>query len=482
MRYFTIFMIIFLCNTDAKAQELESITFVDSYSKVELGALFGISVSYGVDLYKVRYFTNDIESNQSIASGLLCVPQAENLIFPLAAYQHGTVDGREDVPSRLAGGFQLPMILASYGYVVCAPDMLGLGDSPGIHMYVHAKTEATAAIDMLLAIRDNDENEDIYQLNEQLFITGYSQGGHAAMALHREIEENFSSSISVTASAPMSGPYSMSGLMIDFSLGDADYSSVSYLAWVVLAYQVAYADILSDYSLEDIFKASYIDDILEFKNENIDRSELNRRMTDTLLANVGRVTPKDMLHDSIVDALKNDANHPLSVALRDNDVYDWVPEAPLRMYYCVGDDQIVYTNATMTDSVMNANGALDVEAVQNDIFSPLDHGGCVIPASFAGIVFFQNYQNILTSSDQIEFNPNLKLHYNNAYLWVNVPDDFQTRNLQMLIYDMKGSRVVSRSLNRGQSIFDLNTLSQGMFVVHIINGQQLVKSQKIVRF
>ena len=99
------------------------------------------------------------------------------------------------------------------------------------------------------------------------------------MALHKEIEENYSDEFTVTASAPMSGPYSMSEEMIDFTLGEEEYASVSYLAWIVLAYQVAYADLLNDYSLEDIFKPEFIDDIIDFRDENIFRAELNSRMT-----------------------------------------------------------------------------------------------------------------------------------------------------------------------------------------------------------
>ena len=480
-----IIVILFLCLGSisiANAQELESLNFIDSYSQTEVGNLIGISVSYGVDLYKVRYYTDDINGNQSIASGLLCVPQADDLIFPLAAYQHGTVNGRQDVPSRLAGGFQLPLILASYGYVVCAPDMLGLGDSPGIHLYVHAETQATAAIDMLSAIRDNDDQQDMYQVNDQLFVTGYSQGGHAAMALHKEIEENYSDLFEVTASAPMSGPYSMYEEMVKFTLGDEEYASVSYLAWVVLSYQLAYPDLLGDYSLEDIFKSAYIDDILAFKNEEIGRSELNIRMTVELMNTVGRVTPKDMMHDSIVEGLRNDPNHPFSQALRDNDVFDWVPQAPMRMYYCVGDDQIVYTNATKADSVMNARGAQDVEAIQSDLFTPLDHGGCVLPASFNGILFFQNFQNILTSTEEIRFDPNVSIYNSNEYLWVNIPNSYSSENLRLMIYDLSGALILIQNIESGQSTFEMNTLTQGMFVVHIRTDQQIVKSQKIVRF
>ncbi len=364
------------------AQEFESALFLDSFTKDELSLMIGISVNYGVDLYKINYTTPDLQGNQHTASGLLCIPQSESRIFPLGCYQHGTIiNGRDDVPSNLAGGYTLPLIFSSFGYVVCAADFLGLGDSPGIHPYVHSATEASAAIDMLLAVREYDQANDEFTLNEQLFVGGYSQGGHASMAAHQVLEEDYSDVFTVTAAAPMSGPYSISEKMIDFTLGDAEYGTVAYLAWVVLAYQAAYPELLKDYSLENVFKQEYLDDIIAFKNEEITLGELNSSLSITLVASVGLVRPKDMLVAGIEDEIKNDPNSPLSIALADNDNYDWVPRAPTRIFYCQGDEQITFENAILADSVMNANGAADVQAVRKDDFGHLTHGGCVFPSA-----------------------------------------------------------------------------------------------------
>lgn len=84
------------------------------------------------------------------------------------------------------------------------PDYLGLGDSPGRHLYCHSKTEATASIDLYVLQKLCQLKNVLY--NDQLFIFGYSQGGHAAMATTREIQLNHSDEFTITASAPMSGP------------------------------------------------------------------------------------------------------------------------------------------------------------------------------------------------------------------------------------------------------------------------------------
>ena len=43
---------------------------------------------------------------------------------------------------------------------------------------------------------------------DELFLLGYSEGGYATMALHRELQQFHSDEFTVTASAPMAGPWS----------------------------------------------------------------------------------------------------------------------------------------------------------------------------------------------------------------------------------------------------------------------------------
>ncbi|NNK89912.1 MAG: hypothetical protein HKO89_04830, partial [Saprospiraceae bacterium] len=162
MRFIYTALIPLLFVVSATSQNLESVTYLESFQKDEISSMIGLSVNYGVDLYKVRYYTPDINGDEHVASGLICIPQSQSRSFPLACYQHGTVGSRDDVPSNLQGGYLLAVIFASYGYVITTPDYLGLGDSPGIHPYVHAATEASAAIDLLYAARELDAQDDTF--------------------------------------------------------------------------------------------------------------------------------------------------------------------------------------------------------------------------------------------------------------------------------------------------------------------------------
>ena len=114
---------------------------------------------------------------------LRCCHSADgyHCIFPLCSYQHGTITERYEVPSFEGGELFLGIVFAPGGYVVCMPDYLGLGLGEGLHPYCHAKSEATATVDMLRATRQVCDEQDIH-LNDQTFLFGYSQGGHATMA------------------------------------------------------------------------------------------------------------------------------------------------------------------------------------------------------------------------------------------------------------------------------------------------------------
>jgi dienelactone hydrolase len=105
-------------------------------------------------------------------------------------------------------------VLGSYGYAVVVPDYLGLGTSPGYQTYLHAGSEATCVVDALRAGRSLCSSNRV-SLNGQLFLTGFSQGGHVTMAAHRELEAFHTNEFTVTASAPCAGTYDLGGVTLE---------------------------------------------------------------------------------------------------------------------------------------------------------------------------------------------------------------------------------------------------------------------------
>lgn len=457
-----------------QAQQLIEVIPRGGRSLASMQFAYGDQMQYGVQRFKIVYETVDVEGQVDTASGLVVIPDAEGLVFPLLAYQHGTVTSRSDVPSNLAGGYELAEIFAGVGYVSSAADYLGLGESRGIHPYVHAESQAWAAADMLRAVREYCEQNDIL-LNEQLFITGYSQGGHAGAALHRYLEANFPDEFTVTAASHMSGPYEISGAQSEFALGDDPYSFPAYLGWVFLSYRRVYG---LDYDTEEFFKQPYAGWVDEFAAEDIDLIDLSIRMIGQLNLEVGATIPRNMLQDSILTALLTDPDHPVSQALADNDLLDWTPQAPTRLVYCEADDQVFYRNSVVADSVLNLNGAPDLEAV--NINPNFDHGQCVEPATLYTLLFFSSYQDLQVDVDELALETNTPIVYPNPardFTWV---DDL-TPDAQLQLFDAGGRLLRQYRPTASPARLDLQGLEGGVYLLKVLNGEQTWTRKVVVK-
>jgi len=341
-------------------------------------------------LYKLVYNTIDPLGNPTTASGALAVPIGYNCALPIASYNHGTIVVKSSVPSNTSTEALIGVGMASSGYIVALPDYLGLGDGPGFHPYVHAKSQATATIDMIFASKEFLDGEEL-SYNDQLFLFGYSQGGHACMATHKEIEENPSYGLTVTASVPMSGPYDISGIQTQYLVEDVPYDSPGYLPYVVLAYQMIYDYLPQDPA--DIFAPPYDTLIPELFDGSNSWGEIEAQLP---------AIPNEMILPEVFEAFKADQDHPLRIALRDNDVYDWSPTAPIHMFYCTEDEQVSFENALLAETVLSANGG-DIQVTNG---GALTHGGCVQPALIGGKAFFDSYREEgLTQGLSYTFDP-----------------------------------------------------------------------------
>ena len=97
-------------------------------------------------------------------------------------------------------------------------------------------------------------------------------------------------------------------------------------------------------------------------------------------------------------------NHPWWQALLDNDNYNWVPQEPVRMYYCTADEQVAFTNALSAETYMTSNGAPSVQSVNA---GSGNHGACVFPALSAAYNWFQSLKSActVTSSSSLAIAP-----------------------------------------------------------------------------
>lgn len=441
----------------------------------QLEAELGQTVRTGVSLYKIRYMTTGIHGAPDTASGLLVYPEASlSPTRPMVVYQHGTTNGPSDAPSRLASGSDEALGYGSMGYITLAPDYLGLGDNDGFHPYVHAASEASAGLDMLFAVTEWVEMATGEAWVGELFVSGYSQGGHAAAALQKELEENWGLVYPVTASTPMSGPYSISGVMFNRIISEEVYFLPAYIAYVTLAYQEAYGNLYND--LSEVFKPAYVPIIQNFRNGTLTTSDMNFQLISQIFAETPLIKPKVMFIDTTLHSIIANENHPFRVALRDNDLYDWAPQAPTRLYYCTADEQVPYQNSIKADSAMQANGAPDVMAIS---FGALTHGGCAPLAINASIDFFDSF--ILPSGVNAlqQAVTSVFLSPNPAGASVSVLPEYHHQITELSITAMTGNIVHHIREVQADNI-DVSFLQAGLYIVYAKVGEQYLRQKLLI--
>ncbi len=350
------------------AQQLIS---VKPYTEAEISQIFeeGLKGLSDVIALKILYTTTDHKGDKIKASGLALIPKVskpENL--PFVVYEHGSTFPRHLIPSELKCQAEYAAYFASNNYITIAPDYLGLGESPGLHPYMHAITEATATIDMIRAVRRYFKDSLNTVIRNDIYLTGYSQGGHVAMATHKYIEENnLTDEFRIKASAPCSGPYSLSGVMWESILYSKEimYCDPEVLINNIIAYQYIYGNLYK--RTNDYFKEPY-DSIVDSYIESDRGFELN---------NYFPLDLNNFIHDSVFVNCMNNPDHPLLKDLRKNDVYNWKPEAPVKMYYTTADEMVPYQNAITAQSEMIKNGAKDVAAIE--VSTTLKHDPASVP-------------------------------------------------------------------------------------------------------
>jgi hypothetical protein len=179
---------------------------------------------------------------------------------PLVLYAHGTTTDRDfnmtnlqDDPNGEA--LILAALFASQGYVVVAPNYAGYDSSTlPYHSYLVADQQSKDMIDALHAARSALPTTSAPNVTDggRLFITGYSQGGYVAMATQRAMQ---AAGMTVTASAPMSGPYAMAAFVDAEFAGRVGTGSTVSATLLFTGFQQTYGDIYS--SAADVFEDAY---------------------------------------------------------------------------------------------------------------------------------------------------------------------------------------------------------------------------------
>jgi hypothetical protein len=281
----------------------------------------------GVDFYYLQFQTVGAKGEATESSGALMVPTGAagcSGPLPIVLYAHGTQPLQTANIADITNlsnteGALIAAMFAAQGYIVVAPNYAGYDSSTlGYHPFLNATQQSGEMMDILAAARTalpqtfSSATKD----SGKLFITGYSQGGHVAMATMRAMQ---AAKATVTAAAPMSGPYALEAFGDAIVFGNVNLGSTVFIPLITTSYQHAYGNIYN--ATTDIYSSTFasgIDTLLPniaplqvlFTNGKLPQTALFDNMTPTVTAaeTGGDANAAAFLTAKL--AIPNDPNNP----------------------------------------------------------------------------------------------------------------------------------------------------------------------------
>lgn len=349
----------------------------------------------GVLFHYIEYGTVGGAAEPTRASGALMLPTGSDPACtgarPIVLYAHGTspekayniADITDLSRPGASEGLLIAAMYAAQGFAVVAPNYAGYDTSPlSYHPYLNAEQQSSEMVDALTAARMAMKDLGAGD-SGRLFITGYSQGGHVAMATHRALQ---AAGQTVTASAPMSGPYALAAFADAVYYGNVNLGATLFTPLLSTSYQKAYGNIYG--KTTDLYEAAYAEGIETLLPSKMGAAELFRQGklpqtavfsstppvpsmaaitpptspadqaalfalgfgTPHLVTNAARLSylQDAMAHpDGVVPVPTTGApaaapGHPMRQALRKNDMRSWTPKRPMLLCGGRADPTVFY--------------------------------------------------------------------------------------------------------------------------------------------
>jgi dienelactone hydrolase len=354
--------------------------YIEEYGLTDLAAL----VKYDIKVYKVKYKTA-FEGDSIFASGLLAIPVPEKRsnAFPMLSYQHRTITTNAESPTYNPLGEITAMAtyIASTGFVVAIPDYIGFGSSSDkFHPYMIKKYTVNAILDFIRASKEFIATEKPCKINDQLFLSGYSQGGSATMAALSAIENvSANSDLKVTASACGAGIYDLNAFR-SWMVSQLKYDQPYFIAYLLESFKrYANLDINDSLVFSDQF-ASLIPGMIDGVRSG---DEMNA-MFGTL--HVGELFNDNFEKDSTIFN-KDSTYTQLRSAFTENSVPAWNLQSDVTLYYGKNDMWVPNEQSLKIYNEFRIQGA--TLKIKIDALDGLDHNGATIPILARSVSWFK---------------------------------------------------------------------------------------------
>jgi pimeloyl-ACP methyl ester carboxylesterase len=172
---------------------------------------------------------------------------------------------------------------------------------------------------------------------------GFSQGGHAALAVERELEALDDPRFQVKAVASIAGPFYLREVSFPQALTGKAKSHPFYLAYIAYSYSQIYGQ-----PLESLLKPRYVEAVPKLFDGEHEPEAMSGALPDD---------PRELFTAEFLEAYAQGGSHWFLEALKENNVDDWKPLAPVRMYYGETDVDVSPEEARRAEAAMKKKGA-----------------------------------------------------------------------------------------------------------------------------
>ncbi|NSW94821.1 MAG: alpha/beta hydrolase [Bacteroidales bacterium] len=336
-------------------------------------------ISSGVNVYKVTY-RSVVYDDEIEASGLICVPDIEGN-YPVICFHNGTNTVNANAPSNapLSFLYQMIEVVSSLGYIVVFPDYPGFGESADIkHPYLLAEPTVRCVTDMLFTVRETSGYEfpGIKALNE-FYLMGYSQGGWAALLLHKALELEFYNDFNLKGTVCGAGPYNLN-LLMENILNQSTYVMPVYIGFLIDSYE-AYNSFPIDVC--EILNEPYCLRLSSLFGGNLNFQQINEQLTTSVPGLFTSGFLEGYASDSRFTAVRE--------ALANNSIDAWKSEIPLYMIHGSADDHVFPVATENMYSSMLAVGTSE-DICKKEILPGVGHSNGVVPAMLKGLLFIMS--------------------------------------------------------------------------------------------
>ncbi|RDY60106.1 alpha/beta fold hydrolase [Flagellimonas nanhaiensis] len=310
-------------------------------------------VLVGFDAYKLAYWT-DIGGEEKWLSGSILVPKEYNETNKnVLMFCHGTIFN-QDVPSNWNSPIHIEALPAMGNRITFLPDYLGYGtSSEDVPAYMQKKITVQQLQEFVEYGFMALEKLEV-PFSKQMDVVGFSQGGHAALALAESQSESKNSIYDLKNVVSIGGPIDINE-NLDYILKKQTFASAAYLTYIFGSYGHYYWE----NNVSGIFNEPYDQLTKDFANGN---------STLKMLKDSTTVDIRALMNPKFLEDFLGNKNHWMRKDFASNSITPFETDIPVLLIHGIKDEDVPFaTTKKFFNELKKQN---EVEKVT---FYPLDN-------------------------------------------------------------------------------------------------------------